>query len=111
MNTFFLPQAQGDTLWTAVVPLWLALLIYLLLINLIAFLMMGADKRHSRREGARRIPEKRLFLAAALGGSLGAVLGMRAFRHKTRHWYFVWGMPAILLAQLALGVFLFWKLA
>ena len=74
---------------------------YLLLINLIAFCMMGWDKRQSKREGAWRTPEKRLFLAALLGGSIGAIAGMYLCRHKTRHWYFVLGMPLILACQLA----------
>ena len=47
-----------------------------------------------------------LFLLPLLGGSVGALLGMRVFHHKTKHWYFVWGVPAILLAQLALAVWL-----
>lgn len=74
---------------------------YLLVINLIAFFMMGWDKRQSKREGARRTPEKRLFLAALLGGSIGAIAGMFHFHHKTRHWYFRYGLPAILILQLA----------
>ena len=53
------------------------------------------------RQGKRRIPEATLFLSALLGGSLGAVVGMNFFRHKTKHWYFVVGMPLILLVQLA----------
>ena len=76
--------------------------IYLAAINLAAFLTFGADKRRARRN-AWRVPEQTLFLLAVLGGSLGAILGMRAFRHKTRHWYFRYGLPAILLAQLALA--------
>ena len=47
-----------------------------------------------------------LFLLPLLGGSVGALRGMRVFHHKTKHWYFVWGVPAILLAQLALAVWL-----
>jgi len=82
--------------------LLLAALAYLLLINLAAFLTFGADKRRARR-GAWRVPEKTLFLLAALGGSAGAVAGMRRFHHKTKHWYFRWGLPAILCAQLALA--------
>ena len=74
---------------------------YLLLMNLAAFVTFGADKRRAKRQ-AWRVPEKTLFLLAALGGSLGAVCGMCAFRHKTRHWYFRWGLPAILLAHCAL---------
>ena len=69
------------------------------------FTVYGIDKSKARR-GAWRIPEKRLFLLPLLGGSVGALLGMKVFRHKTKHWYFVWGVPAILLAQLALAVWL-----
>ena len=74
--------------------------------NLIAFFTMGWDKRQARRPGARRVPEKRLFLLALLGGGLGATAGMFVFHHKTRHWTFRLGFPAILLSQLALGIFL-----
>ena len=82
-----------------------ALLIYLALINLTTFIIYGADKRRAR-QGKWRVPEKTLFLLPLLGGSVGALLGMRVFHHKTKHWYFVWGVPAILLAQLALAVWL-----
>lgn len=85
-----------------------ALLIYLAVINLVTFAVYGIDKARARR-GAWRIPEKTLFLLPLLGGSLGALLGMRVFHHKTKHWYFVWGVPAILLAQLALAVWLLTK--
>ena len=87
---------------------WYALVGYLALVNLVGFVLMGTDKRRARR-GARRIPERSLFAAALLGGSLGAVLGMWVFRHKTRHWYFRYGMPAILVLQLALAGWLLWK--
>ena len=75
--------------------------LYLVCINLAAFALMGVDKRHAQRR-QWRVPEKLLFLAALLGGSAGAWAGMYVFRHKTRHWYFVVGMPVILLAQLLL---------
>lgn len=81
------------------------LLIYLIIINLAAFALMGIDKRRAVRH-VWRIPEKTLFLSALLGGSIGAVAGMRFFHHKTRHWYFRYGMPAIFLLQLILAVFL-----
>lgn len=74
------------------------LLGYLLLINLIAFVLMGLDKGRARR-GQWRVSEKALFLPAILGGSVGAILGMRLFHHKTRHWYFRYGLPALLLLQ------------
>ncbi|MCI8871225.1 MAG: DUF1294 domain-containing protein [Lawsonibacter sp.] len=84
-------------------PLLFAAACWLPAVNLAAFFLMGADKRRARR-GAWRIPERTLFLAALLGGGAGAVLGMRLFHHKTRHWYFRLGLPAVLLVQLALGL-------
>ena len=73
---------------------------YLILANLAAFILMGVDKSKARRH-RWRIPERTLFFSAVLGGSVGAMAGMWFFRHKTRHWYFVVGMPAILALQLA----------
>ena len=87
------------------------LCIYLLAVNLLLFALMGIDKWKAKR-GAWRIPEKTLFLTAALGGSVGGILGMKVFRHKTRHNSFKYGFPAILLAQLAViggVVYLFWN--
>ena len=75
------------------------LLIYIGIINLAGFILMGVDKKKAIRN-AWRIPEARLFLLALLGGSLGCMLGMKTFRHKTKHWYFVWGMPTIFLFQI-----------
>ena len=91
-----MPTAVTDSLKLAA-GLWL------LLINLAALALMGRDKALARREGGRRISGRALFLTALLGGSAGAILGMQLFRHKTRHWYFAVGMPAILIAQLALA--------
>ena len=85
-----------------------ALAVWLIAINLVTFAVYGADKRRARR-GAWRVPEKTLFLLPLLGGSVGALLGMRVFHHKTKHWYFVWGVPAILLAQMALAVWLLYR--
>ena len=82
------------------------LLALLAIINLVTFAVYGIDKAKAKR-GAWRVPEKTLFLLPLLGGSLGALLGMRVFHHKTKHWYFVWGIPLILLAQLALAVWLY----
>ena len=81
------------------------LLWYLAAVNVVTFTVYGIDKRKARR-GAWRIPEKTLFLLPLLGGSVGALLGMKVFRHKTKHWYFVWGVPIILLAHTALAVWL-----
>lgn len=83
------------------------LLILVLLLSLVEFFLMGLDKRRARR-GAYRIPEAAFFLLALLGGSLGAILGMHCFHHKTRHWYFRYGLPVILLLQLALALLFWW---
>ena len=72
--------------------------------SFVLFAMMGIDKALAKR-GAWRVPEKTLFLLALLGGALGGIIGMYFFRHKTRHWYFVYGIPAILLLQIALVMF------
>lgn len=87
---------------------WTVLLVWLVVINLLTFIVYGADKRRARK-GKWRVPEKTLFLLPLLGGSIGALLGMRVFHHKTKHWYFVWGIPAILLAQIALAVWIYTK--
>ena len=65
---------------------------------------MGIDKSKAKR-GAWRIPEKTLFLLSIIGGSVGTWLGMYAFHHKTKHWYFVIGMPLILVGQIALVIY------
>lgn len=79
----------------------LAILIYLVIMNIIGFTIMGIDKSRAKR-GAWRIPEKTLFLIAILGGSIGSILGMKQFRHKTKHKTFTIGMPAILIVQAAI---------
>lgn len=73
-------------------------LIYWTVINLLGFSLMGMDKKKAIR-GAYRIPEKSLFLTSLFGGSLGTWAGMYVFRHKTKHWYFVVGMPLIFFLQ------------
>ena len=72
----------------------------LVVMNLAAFALMGIDKAKAKA-GAWRIPEKTLFLVTALFGGLGGTLGMNVFRHKTKHWYFKYGFPALLVIQLA----------
>ena len=81
-------------------PLWLALM------SVVLFIVMGIDKNHARLR-MRRVPELTLFSLALLGGALGGVLGMRTFRHKTKHWTFAWGFPILALLQLALCFWLF----
>lgn len=83
----------------------IALGIYLVAINLVGFASMGMDKRRAKR-GKWRIPEARLFLYAILGGSVGSIAGMWTFHHKTKHWYFKYGMPLILILQAALAIWL-----
>lgn len=73
--------------------------IYLLVLNGIGFMIMGIDKQKARKK-RWRIPEKTFFIVSLLGGSAGTWAGMYAFRHKTRHWYFVIGIPLILLLQI-----------
>ena len=89
-------------------PVITYLLWYLAAVNLVTFTVYGVDKAKARR-GAWRVPEKTLFLLPLLGGSVGALLGMLVFRHKTKHWYFVWGIPLIPLAQIALAVWVYFK--
>ena len=76
---------------------------WLAAVNIAAFFLMWLDKRRAKRRGARRIRERTLFLSALLGGSAGAAAGMWIFRHKTKHWDCVWGMPGILILQLVLA--------
>ena len=85
------------------------LLIYLLLINLTGFFAMFLDKQKAKK-GKWRIPEKTLFLFAFLGGSLGTTLGMHSFHHKTKHWYFKFGMPLILIFQIAGAFYLLFRI-
>ena len=82
---------------------------YLLLINAAAFILMLADKRKAIKN-RWRIPERTLILSAALGGSIGALLGMYTFRHKTKHLKFTLGIPAILIAQISLAIWIFQKI-
>jgi uncharacterized membrane protein YsdA (DUF1294 family) len=80
------------------------ILIYLLIVNAVAFILMLADKRMAQQK-LWRIPESTLLLSAAIGGSIGCLAGMYTFRHKTKHLKFTMGIPAILILQIA-GIFL-----
>lgn len=91
------------TLYNA--PMMKILICYLIVINIASFGLMAEDKRRARKH-AWRISERTLFAAALLGGSLGAILGMYLWHHKTKHWYFVIGMPLILVAQIAVGIWM-----
>lgn len=86
-----------------------AVLLWLAVINTAGFLLMGLDKWKAKR-GAWRIPEKTLFTAAVLGGTVGVMAGMKTFRHKTRHGQFKYGLPALLALQLAAAAWLMYKI-
>ena len=79
------------------------LLIYLLTVNALGFILMLADKVKAKKK-RWRIPEATLFLVAAIGGSIGSLVGMYTFRHKTKHLSFVLGMPLILAVQVVIAV-------
>ena len=79
---------------------------YLVFLNLAGFLIMGDDKRRARMH-RWRISERMLFLVSILGGSIGTWAGMYVFHHKTRHWYFVIGMPLILALQIVAAILLY----
>ena len=78
---------------------------YLLAINAVAFIMYGIDK-YKAKKAKWRIPEATLLLLAVLGGSIGAWMGMKVWHHKTMHKKFKYGIPAILLIQIALMAYL-----
>ncbi len=82
--------------------------IYLILINVIAFIVWCADK-HFAKTNHRRIPEKVLFFWALIGGGLGSLCAMQMVRHKTKHWYFKIGIPLIFAAQAAAFLWLITK--
>ncbi|NLV17741.1 MAG: DUF1294 domain-containing protein [Syntrophomonadaceae bacterium] len=84
-------------------PLW----IYYALINLLTFFLFFRDKRAARLN-QWRIPQRHLLLASLAGGALGSLIGMRLFRHKTKHLVFSWGIPLILMAQIGLLLFFVW---
>ena len=75
------------------------LIIYFLLVNLLGFYAMYTDKLRAKKR-AFRVPEATLFAIAIIGGTIGCILGMYTFRHKTKHWHFVYGMPIILVLQI-----------
>ena len=84
---------------------------YLLAINVVTFIVYGIDK-YKAKKAKWRIPEATLLLLAVLGGSIGAWMGMKVWHHKTMHKKFKYGIPAILLIQIALMAYLhmnLWK--
>lgn len=86
---------------------WKILLIYLLIINAVGFLFMFIDKQKAKKK-KWRIPEATLMGIAAMGGSIGSLMGMYTFRHKTLHKKFTIGIPAILILQIGLAATVIW---
>ncbi len=79
--------------------------VYLIFINSFGLLLMAFDKIKAKRKGWR-VPELRFFMIALAGGALGIYLGMRAFRHKTKHTAFIYGIPVLILLNLGLLYYL-----
>ena len=80
------------------------LIIYLVIINIIGFLIMFIDKQKAKK-GAWRIPEKTLFIITALGGGMGTIAGMYTFRHKTQKLQFIVGLPLITILEIILAIY------
>ncbi|WP_341534048.1 DUF1294 domain-containing protein [Sporosalibacterium faouarense] len=81
---------------------------YIFILNLTSYIMTGYDKKKARTYGWR-VPEKRFFILAFLGGATGIYLGMKKFRHKTKHGLFVYGIPLIILLNLVVYYYLIFK--
>ena len=79
------------------------IVLYLLIINIITFLTMWYDK-HQAKKNNWRVSEKALFILCMIGGSIGGIVGMYVFRHKTKKWYFKYGFPAILIIQILIAI-------
>ncbi len=88
--------------------IWKIVAVYLIIMNVVGFAIMGIDKRKAIKH-KWRIPEKTLFLVALLGGSLGGNLGMQIFRHKTQHTKFKIGFPSIFIIQGAIIIYILVK--
>lgn len=84
-------------------------LYYLLAVNLLTFIIYGIDK-YKARHNHWRVREASLLLLAALGGSIGALLAMKVFHHKTQHKKFRYGVPAILFIHIIVAVYLYFVL-
>lgn len=82
--------------------------VYLTVINVYAIRLTVNDKALSKREGAWRVPERKLFITAALGGSVGMYYTMKRIRHKTKHKRFMIGIPLIMVCQAAIICLAVW---
>lgn len=111
VSEMYLPEVERDFIWSVVGSPWGLPTLWLVLINLVTFLVFGVDKLKAKRKSAsiRRVPEKTLFLLAALGGSVGALVGMRVWHHKTLHKTFRLGIPAILILQSLISLYLYFN--
>ena len=100
----FLPEERNDFIWAVIGSPWGLLACWLIIINLVTFFVFGWDKwkakRKEKNDAVRRVPEKTLLILSAIGGSAGALLGMRAWHHKTLHRAFRFGVPLILALQI-----------
>jgi uncharacterized membrane protein YsdA (DUF1294 family) len=83
--------------------------IYIIVINIAAFIIMGIDKNKARRN-KRRISEKSIFTAAIIGGALGVYLGMRFFHHKTKHLKFTLGIPVVVIINMVMFAYILQRL-
>lgn len=84
--------------------MWLLFWVYLAVVNILGFALMGIDKSKAKKQ-QWRISEANLLLSAAIGGSIGSYVGMQTFRHKTKHIKFTLGVPAIMIIQAVLTIF------
>jgi uncharacterized membrane protein YsdA (DUF1294 family) len=80
-------------------------IVFFLIVSLLGFTIMGYDKSAAKKQG-QRIAERTLFIIAIIGGSLGIFFGMQFFRHKTKHWYFKYGIPVLVVLQFAIIFYL-----
>jgi len=114
-KAMYLPKEQNDFVWVVIGSPWGLLACWLVIINLVTFFAFGVDKwkakRKEKNDAVRRIPEKTLLLLSALGGSVGALLGMKVWRHKTLHKAFRIGVPVILALQIIIpfGLWLYFN--
>ena len=101
---FFMPQLETNNQLIIIILFFLAM-------NLLTFFLMLWDKRESRIKNAERISEGMLFFMAVAFGSLGVWAGMHIFRHKTRKWYFVVGIPLVIIQNIAFLylIYFFWS--
>jgi len=103
-KALFLPEEHNDIIWAVIGSPWELLACWLAIINIVTFFVFGVDKwkakRKEKNDAVRRIPEKTLLILSVLGGSVGALLGMKVWRHKTLHTAFRVGVPVILALQI-----------